>query len=153
MDYPIWPVIAVAIVGFASWGEQHSQNCTQQCINQPKPIESEDNAIAIIDKIRFAVNNQHKMVHWRRVVVTAIILAVIIILLLSWLAGQISMPRGYDVLIVAIFLFVIMYFSANSMSTYWWQYVDENIEAALLAYRHYLSDKTKPASTNHISWP
>lgn len=139
MDTPIWPILATAIVGFTAWSENGSQNCVGQCNNKPAAILDVDDSIQIVDKILKAVNNQHKLVHWRRVVMISLIIAVITAIILSLGPNLIPiMPTGIQILIMSIILFIVLYFCSVSISTYWWQYIDDNITEALMIYRHRL---------------
>src|SRR3990167_4827186 len=131
-ETPIWPIIATVIIGFTAWSENGSQNCTQKCNNSPKVISDEDTNIEIIDKILFAVNNQHKIVHWRRVIMVSIILSIIIVIMMLLCNNNLSFSTlytisGFQILMIGIILFIVLYFTSASMSTYWWQYIDENI--------------------------
>lgn len=143
IDYPIWPIISAVIIGFAAWSENGSQNCIEQCNNSPESISEEDSAIDMIDKIQSAVNNQHKVVDWRRVMIISIVLAIVITIILSAVSGSIIMPSGFTILMLGIILFVILYFSAASISSYWWENIDNRINYDLLQLRHQIQDRIK----------
>jgi len=133
---PYWPIIAVVIIGFISWTEFKSQNCTENCINKPPPIEADDTAKETIDKITIAIRNQHKMVSWRRSIVISIVLAIIIIVLINASSGYMWFPNGFTVLMVGSFLFLAYYFSASWFGAHWWRNIDKKIEDVLLELRN-----------------
>ncbi len=131
----IWPVIVVAIVIFLAVSEIGSQSCVDGHCNHYKNIEpscpddlSSDNIDTLISRIKI----NHTVVGWRRALIVAILLALVILFLFS----PSELPDGFDFFLVATILFLVIYFTTTWFQWHWWKPRDFKIEEKLLQLRH-----------------
>lgn len=113
MQY-LWLYVCLGIVAFTIWGEYGSQDCrSQQCINRVEKITHEDDEKKARQKLIRAINNNHKLVVWRRVICISMILAIIILYVYSK-----QKIHGFKVFLISFFIFIVLYaLTAHHMFT------------------------------------
>ncbi len=124
-------MIALGIVTFLVWSELGSQDCTDQvCHNKLPPIEAGDSNKDIVDKIRQGVKNNHCIVTWRRAMLVAIVISAIIVVIYSK-----CIPHGFDFFMIAVIVFLTLYFSSAWIQSHWFKMNDHKIEKSLRELR------------------
>ena len=127
-----WPIIVIVIIVFLVWSEYGSQDCrTQSCNNKALEITDDDSLTEIIDKIQYSVRKNHTLVEWRRSMIVAIFVTLLLMLYLS----STQMVHGFVFLIVAIMIFFATYFASAWFQAHWFYFNDVKIEQALRELR------------------
>lgn len=134
---PFWPVIVMALIIFLAVGEIGSQSCENGGCNHYKNIEksSSNNSTSDIDTLISRVKINHTVVGWRRALIAAMLLSLVILFLFYP-----GLPDGFDFFLVATFLFLIIYFITAWFQWHWWKARDFKIEEKLLRLRHNIKD-------------
>lgn len=100
------------------------------CQHSPPPVKEGDSPETIIDKTIYAISLHHTTVDWRRSVLAALVVTLLLFFLM-----QPTIPYGSDFVIVATFL-TLAYYLANSWFVWSWSNpVDQQIEKALIVLR------------------
>ena len=135
---PIWPVIVTAIIIFLAIGEIGSQSCENGCCKHYKNIdkscscnESSKNIDTIISRIKL----NHTSVGWRRALILAMLLSLIILMIFYP-----GLPDGFDFFLISTILFLLIYFTSSWFQWHWWKARDFQIEQKLLNLRHNIKD-------------
>lgn len=138
---PIWPLILIGIVAYLVWTEYGSQDCRQQsCNNRAELIYPEDSIPDIIDKISSNLSKNHSIVDWRRSLLIAILLGLIVLFIFCP-----KFPDGFTVFITISLIFLIVHLSSVWFSVHWWKMNDYKIDDCLkeLLNRHLSSELEK----------
>lgn len=129
---PFWPVIVTAIIIFLAIGEIGSQSCENGSCGHYKNIAVSKNKI---DELISRVKLNHTTVGWRRALIIAMLLSLIILCI--FYSG---LPDGFDFFLVSTILFLIIYFTSSWFQWHWWKARDFKIEKHLLQLRHQVND-------------
>ena len=128
---PFWPLVAVGLASLMIWIEYGSQDCLDpRCKHRvyvPKKNlekdfredfkknlvkdfreDSKKNLVKEIDYLIDQYNLNHMVVNWRRSILIAIIVGIIILLFLSD-----RFPNGFTFFMVSFFIFLVYYFSTS----------------------------------------
>ncbi len=130
---PYWPIIAIVVAVFLVRTEIGSQNCSiirdgKQLCNHDSPLPSEhDLPEETINKMIKSLRRHHTAVGWRRAMLVAIIISII---LLMWL-NKGKMVHGLVFFITAVIIFVIVYFISVWFQSKWFTKNDIDIEKNL----------------------
>lgn len=136
---PIWPVIVMAIIIFIAVAEIGSQSCQDGHCNHYDSIykvSDKDPSTEHIDSLVSRVKLNHTVVGWRRALLLAIILSLIILVLFYP-----GLPDGFDFFLVSTILFLVIYFTSTWFQWHWWKAKDFNIEDSLYHLRHQIKQK------------
>ena len=129
--YIIWPIIVLTLVIFLIWADDGSQNCLNQyCNNSAPTVAKNDTPVQSIDKIIDAVRTNHTLVGWRRAIIVALIVSLLVLILLYK-----RFPDGFTVFLIATFVFVGVYFIDIWFQAHWWKMNDMKIEESLYKLR------------------
>ena len=135
---PIWPVIVTAIIIFIVIGEIGSQECTGGKCNHYKNIyQVKKNAPTSkkIDSLISRIKLNHTTIGWRRALLLAIVLSLIILVIFNP-----GLPDGFDFFLVSTILFLVIYFSTVWLQWHWHRCKDYENEESLLKLRHQIKD-------------
>lgn len=130
-----WPVIVTALIIFLTISEIGSQSCADgncghfRSVNAPNN-ENKKLTSNYIDGLISRIKLNHTVVGWRRSLILAIILSLII--LLPYNDG---LPDGLDFFLIATILFLIIYFVSSWFQWHWWKARDHEMEDELLLLR------------------
>lgn len=117
----LWPFVIIFIVLFLVLSEYGSQDCrNNHCNENMEDLDINDSSIEMLDKINKSVNKWHNTVLWRRALLGAIIATILILLIFSP-----HFPNGYQVFLLAIFLFFIIYMLEAWFNDHWFKMNDE----------------------------
>ncbi len=134
---PIWPIIIIVLIVYLVWTEYGSQDCREQnCNNRAKIIHSTDTRGTAIDKISSNVLKNHAVIGWRRTLIVAIIIAIIVLLIFCK-----EFPHGFTVTIAILIIFLLAYFSSAWLQAHWWKFNDYKIERSLKDLRKHYKDE------------
>ncbi len=123
----IWPLIIIGIVTYLVWTEYGSQDCRQQnCNNQAEIIHPQDSISEMIRKISNNLSKNHAIVEWRRSLLAAIVIGLIVLFIFCP-----RFPDGFTVLVTIYLIFFLVHFSSVWLSTHWWKTNDDKIEKSL----------------------
>ena len=132
-----WPIIVITIVVFLVWAEYGSQDCRGQTCNNKAPVIDPNDSIAeSIDKTIYAIRKNHTVVGWRRSMLVAIFVT---LLILMWMCRY-CMVHGFVFLIVAIIIFFITYFASAWFQSHWFTFNDIRAEQSLRELRSRLKE-------------
>jgi len=124
----LWIWLLIAIVIFCLWGEDRSQNCLGKPCQHSMPIIFDtDTPTDIKNKILYGVDLNHTVVDWRRSLLGAIFVSLILFLVLG------TIPDGKKYFIVALLLFLGFYLSSGYLLWSWFRPQDLAIQDAILA--------------------
>lgn len=136
---PIWPVIVTAIIIFLSISEIGSQSCQNGKCNHYNNIEpssisgpSSKNIDTLISRLKL----NHTVVGWRRALILAMLLSLIILCLFYP-----GLPDGFDFFLISTILFLLIYFTTAWFQWHWWKPLDYKIEDRLLSLRHKIKEQ------------
>ncbi len=128
----IWPLIVIGIVTYLVWTEYGSQDCRHQnCNNRAEIIYPEDSISEIIKKISSYLSINHAIVEWRRSLLVAIAIGLIVLFIFCP-----YFPDGFTVLVTIFLIFFVVHFSSVWLSTHWWKTNDDKIERSLRNLRN-----------------
>jgi hypothetical protein len=147
---PIWPVIVIVVMVYLIWTEYGSQDCrNQDCNNRSRIVydfdgpersgveacaaEYTDSNREIIDKISANVLKNHTVIGWRRSLIAAIIIGILILLIFCK-----EFPHGFTVFITILLTFLLVYFSSAWFQAHWWKFNDYKIDDSLQKLRNRL---------------
>lgn len=123
----VWPLIIIGIVTYLVWTEYGSQDCRQQnCNNRAEIIYPEDSISEIIKKISANLSKNHAIVEWRRSLLVAIIVGLILLFIFCP-----RFPDGFTVLITIFLIFFVVHFVSVWFSVHWWKMNDYKIDLSL----------------------
>ena len=135
---PIWPVIVTAIIIFIAIGEIGSQDCSRGKCNHynniykvPKNAPTSKQIDSLISRIQL----NHTTIGWRRALLLAMLLSLIIFAIFSP-----GLPDGFDFFLVSTILFLVIYFSTAWLQWHWHRCKDYEEEEYLLKLRHQIKD-------------
>ncbi len=132
---PLWPIIIIGLVVFLIWTEYGSQDCRQQsCNNQARVIYPEDDDLEAIDKISYNVLKNHTVIGWRRALLAAIFISLIVLFIFCP-----DFPDGFTVFVTITLIFFLVYFSSAWFQAHWWKFNDYKIDESLKELRQRLS--------------
>ncbi len=132
-----WPIIVITIVVFLVWAEYGSQDCRYQtCNNKAPSIDPNDTTTEAIDKILYTVRKNHTTVGWRRSMLLAIFIT---LLILIWMCRS-RMVHGFVFFIIATMIFLATYFASAWFQSHWYTFNDLKIESSLKELRHRLHE-------------
>lgn len=107
VDYrnmPYWPIIIIFLIIYILWTDDKSQNCKDKpCLNSPYFYTNDNNDLVNI--IHNNIDRYHILVNWRLCLLTAILLALILLFLFTD-----TFPHGFVVLLTIIIIFTFIYF-------------------------------------------
>jgi len=137
-----WPIVVIVLIVYLLWSEYGSQDCSKQsCNNRARVIYGEDDWYEAIDKINHNVHMNHTIVGWRRALLVAIIVTILVLFIFyngkkgstpgDRYAVAYALPDGFTVFIVTVIIFVIVYFSSAWIQYSWWRNNDYKIEDSL----------------------
>lgn len=127
-----WPFIVIVILAYLIWTEDGSQNClNKKCNNDPPVMTEEDSPLQGIDKLVQGIRLNHTIVGWRRAMIVAIVISILIFLIFKS-----RFPHGFVFFIIAMIIFLCVYFMIAFNQFSWWKTNDERIEEALISLRH-----------------
>lgn len=126
---PIWPLIIIGIVAFLVWTEYGSQDCRHQnCNNRAEQIYPEDSITDAISKISTNLMRNHTLVNWRRSLLIAIVIGLIILFIFCP-----KFPDGFTVLVTIFLVFFVVHLATAWFSSHWWKMIDYKTD-------HYLQE-------------
>jgi hypothetical protein len=127
----LWLIVVLALILFLVWTEDRSQNCLgKPCQHSGPPIRQYDDRNVTIDKTIYTVNLRHTVVEWRRSV-----LAALAITLLLFFIMKSSIPSASDFIIVALLLTLGYYLTSSWFIWSWVTPIDQGIVKALSSLR------------------
>lgn len=153
---PIWPLIIILVLVYLIWTEYGSQDCrNQDCNNRAKivyesytdnsefnnrsGVEFDSNTVdsneEIIDKISTNVMQNHTIVTWRRSIIAAILISLVILFIFCK-----EFPHGFTVLLTVFFVFMAVQISANWFQAHWWLFNDYKIDRSLQTLRQRVAE-------------
>ncbi len=128
----IWPLIIIGIITYLVWTEYGSQDCRHQnCNNRADIIYPEDSISEVMKKISNNLSKNHAIVEWRRSLLAAIVIGLIILFIFCP-----HFPDGFTVLVTIFLIFFVVHFSSVWLSTHWWKTNDDKIEKSLRNLRN-----------------
>jgi hypothetical protein len=126
-----WMILICALSVFLIWSEVGSQDCLNRWCNNTTPSVIEtDSPRQMIDKTIDTLRKQHTIVGWRRAMLVAIIVTLIVTVSILH-----RFPTGFQFFMVAVFIFLIVYFSSVWIQARWWGQNDSKIERQLMLLR------------------
>lgn len=134
----LWILIFFIILAYCLWSEDRSQNCVETCINQAPVALPSDTPVELKEKIREGTMTIYNTVDWRKamiIAVSSIFFILIIAFLFKWplswsfSKGSIS-PRGIDLVIALLTVFIISYFAFIFMQERFWKPISIQIREA-----------------------
>ena len=134
---PFWPVIVMALIIFLTVSEIGSQSCADghcnhfRSIDPPSDITSK-NIDSLISRIRI----NHTVVGWRRALILAMILSLIILMFYDD-----GLPSGFDFFLVAVIIFLAIYLTTSWLQWHWWKARDFKVEDQLLLLRSEVKER------------
>lgn len=135
----IWPVIVTAIIIFLTIEEISSQSCGDGYCNHYKNIDPssvDDLSSKNIDTLISRIILNHTTVGWRRALIIAMLLSLIILAVFYS-----ELPDGFDFFLVSTFIFLAIYLTSSWFQWNWWRVHDYKIEQSLLNLRHNVKEK------------
>lgn len=139
----IWPCVVIVLIIVLIWAEDGSQNATHNCHNSPPEILDTDNDIEVIDKVIVSITNNHKLVHWRRALIVALLLTVLLLFIAAFFNPYGGFANGFLVFLISMFIFMGTYFGATFLQNRYWYPNDLIIIQSLSDLRDKLNQYTK----------
>lgn len=132
----LWPFIIIVLIVFLVWTEDGSQNCkSKKCHNEAPKVLQSDTVNQAIDKIIANVRLNHNIVGWRRSMLIAICVSILILMLMKS-----RFPHGFMFFLIAAIIFTGVYFATAWSQDKWWRENDDKIEDSLIELRNKLND-------------
>ena len=132
-----WPIVAITIVVFLVWSEYGSQDCrSQTCNNKAPQMDPNDTVVEAIDKTLYAVHKNHTIVGWRRSLLIAIFVT---LLILIWMCRS-KMVHGFVFFIIVVMIFFATYFASAWFQSHWFTFNDLKIENSLRELRDRINE-------------
>ena len=142
---PFWPVIVTALIIFLTVGEIGSQSCENGACNHYKNVEpSDESTTGDIDNLISRVKINHTVVGWRRALIIAMLLSLIVLVIFYP-----GLPDGFDFFLVATIIFLSVYFTTSWFQWHGWKARDFKIEEKLLHLRNNIKEKEIYYKTNN----
>lgn len=98
--------------------------------------EHADETSDMIDKISSNLMKNHTIVTWRRSIIAAIFITLVVLFIFCS-----EFPHGFTVLITVLLIFMAIQISANWFQAHWWLFNDYKIDEALQTLRRRVIDQ------------
>ncbi len=133
---PFWPVIVMALIIFLAVSEIGSQSCADGNCNHYRSVEPNSTITSkSIDSLISRVSINHTVVGWRRALILAMLLSLIILAFY-----EDNLPNGFDFFLVATIIFLAIYLTSSWLQWHWWKARDFKIEDELLLLRNKIKE-------------
>ena len=133
---PFWPVIVMALIICLAVTEIGSQSCADGNCDYFNNLETNSKVTSkSIDNLISRVSINHTVVGWRRALILAMLLSLIILFFY-----QDNLPDGFDFFLVATIIFLAIYLTSSWLQWHWWKARDFKIEDELLLLRSKVKD-------------
>lgn len=134
---PFWPVIVMALIIFLAVTEIASQSCADGNCNQFKDVEPGSEITSkSIDSLISRVSINHTVVGWRRALILAMLLSLIILFFYDD-----GLPHGFDFFLVATIIFLTISLTSNWLEWHWWKARNFKMEDELLLLRSEVKER------------
>lgn len=126
------------VLAYCIISEVRSQDCVNSCENEAPTVDPSDPPDVIKEKISDGTQVLYETVYWRRAFIGALLIAgfvIILAILFGWKENWVNeggtlMPRGIDVSIAILIIFLVVYFIYMFIEDNFWRPIGINIRNA-----------------------